>query len=76
MIYQNKLYPIFDIAQKLKIKESDIYSLIKAKVIPAVNDYGIDYLKGFIALNLIKEIKKFNEKKDVIEIKEEDILNG
>ena len=76
MIYENKLYTISDIAKKLKIKESDINSLIKAKVIPTVNDYGIDYLKGFVASNLIKEIKKFNEKKDVIEIKEGDLLNG
>ena len=75
MIYSNKLYAIPDIAKKLKIKESDIRLLINKGIIPVVNLYNVEFLKGSVALNLMREIKEFNKKKDVIEIKEGDLIN-
>jgi len=61
MIYKNKLYAIPDIAKRLKIKESDIRLLINGGIIATVNMYGAEFLEGFVALNLVSEIKKFNE---------------
>ena len=82
MIYTNKTYAIDDIAKKLKIKRKDIDILINAKIIDTVDMYGVKFLEGWVALNLLGEIKKYNEelkgkkvKDGGIQIPKGDILN-